>query len=74
MYSTNSLNGIPTIQRDGHNVLAVWDQDWELATQISELLNEFETKSREPKLVFTQDDKRWLKAMDLAFREKAKHM
>ena len=42
MYSTASLNGVPTIQRDGHNVLGVWDQNWEFANEICDLLNSLE--------------------------------
>ena len=31
MYVTTALNGVPAIQRDGHNVLGVWDQNWDFA-------------------------------------------
>lgn len=66
MYATKSLNGVPTIQRDGHNVLAVWDQDWRFASDLCELLNE--TESERP-LLLNEHDRVWLKDMDRAFRK-----
>lgn len=71
MYSTKSLNGVPTIQRDGQNVLAVWNQDWRFASDICELLNEM---NAEPPLLLNQKDRAWLKAMDRAFGRKVYHV
>ena len=42
MYLTTSLNGVPTIQRDGRNVLGVWDENWDFANEICDLLNSLE--------------------------------
>lgn len=70
MYSTKLLNGIPTIQRDGHNVLAVWDQDCQFASKVCELLNEM---AAEPPLLLNEHDRQWLKAMDCAFGRKVQH-
>ena len=70
MYSTKSLNGIPTIQRDGRNVLAVWDQDWRLARDVCKLLNEMDA---EPRLLLNEHDRVWLKAIDRAFSRKAQY-
>ncbi len=66
MYSTTSLNGVPTIRRDGHNVLGVWDQNWEFANEICDLLNSLEDN---PHIFLTEHDRKWLKAMDRAFRK-----
>ena len=66
MYSTTSLNGVPTIQRDGRNILGVWDQNWEFANEICELLNSSED---DPHIFLTEHDRKWLKAMDRAFRK-----
>jgi hypothetical protein len=66
MYSTTSLDGIPTIQRNGHNVLGVWDENWEFANEICDLLNSFED---DPHIFLTEHDRKWLKAMDRAFRK-----
>ena len=71
MYSTKSLNGVPTIQRDGHNVLAVWNQDWGFASDLCDLLNEMDTQ---PSLFLNEHDRVWLKAIDRAFRRKVKHV
>ena len=70
MYSINSLNGVPEIQRDGRRVLSVWDQDWEFANEICELLNAFEN---DPEICLTADDRKWLKAMNSAFGRKVHH-
>ena len=66
MYSTTSLNGIPTIQRDGHNVLGVWNENWDFANEICNLLNSLED---DPHIFLTEHDRKWLKAMDRAFRK-----
>jgi hypothetical protein len=66
MYSTTSLNGVPTIQRDGRNILGVWDENWEFANEICELLNSLED---DPHIFLTEHDRKWLKAMDRAFRK-----
>ncbi len=70
MYSTKSLNGVPTIQRNGRNVLGVWDQDWEFACELCELLNELDD---EPPLFLNEQDRKWLKAMDSAFIRRMQH-
>jgi hypothetical protein len=66
MYSTTFLNGVPTIQRDGRNILGVLDQNWEFASEISDLLNSLED---DPHIFLTEHDRKWLKAMDRAFRK-----
>jgi hypothetical protein len=72
MYATKSLNGVPTIQRNGRNVLAVWDQDWTFASEVCELLNEMES---DPPLLLNEHDRVWLKAMDRAFgKRKVQHV
>jgi hypothetical protein len=65
MYLTTSLNGVPTIQRDGRNILGVCDQNWEFASEICDLLNCLED---DPHIFLTEHDRKWLKAMDRAFR------
>jgi len=71
MFSTRSQNGVPTIQRDGRNVLAVWNQDWRFASDLCELLNQMDT---EPRLLLNDRDRVWLKAMDRAFGGKVQHV
>jgi hypothetical protein len=66
MYSTTSLDGVPTIQRNGHNVLGVWDENWDFANEICALLNSLED---DPQIFLTEHDRQWLKAMDRAFRK-----
>jgi hypothetical protein len=66
MYSTKSLNGVPTIQRNGRSVLGVWDQNWEFANEICALLNSLED---DPQVFLTEHDRKWLKAMDRAFKK-----
>jgi len=66
MYSTTSLDGVPTIQRNGHNVLGVWDENWDFANEICDLLNSLED---DPHIFLTEHDRKWLKAMDRAFRK-----
>jgi hypothetical protein len=66
MYSTTSLNGIPTIQRNGQNVLGVWDENWDFANEICDLLNSMED---DPHIFLTEHDRKWLKAIDRAFRK-----
>jgi hypothetical protein len=66
MYSTASLNGVPTIQRDGHNVLGVWNQNWDFANEICNLLNSLED---DPQIFLTEPDRKWLKAIDRAFKK-----
>ena len=70
MFSTKSLNGIPAIQRNGRSVLSVWDQDWEFANEVCNLLNSLED---DPLVFFTEHDRKWLKAMDRAFNRKVQH-
>ena len=70
MYSTTFLNGVPTIQRDGQNVLGVWNQNWEFANEICSLLNSLED---DPHIFLTEHDRKWLKAMDRAFRGQVQH-
>jgi len=71
MYFTKSLNGVPTIQRDGRNVLAVWGQDWRFASYLCELLNEIDAQ---PPLLLNKHDRVWLKAMDHAFASEVQHV
>jgi len=66
MYSTKLLNGVPTIQRHGRNLLGVWDQNWEFANEICDLLNSLVD---DPHIFLTEHDRKWLKAMDHAFRK-----
>jgi hypothetical protein len=70
MYSTKSLNGIPMIQRNGRSVLAVWDQDWEFASDLCKVLNELDEY---PALVLNEHDRDWLKAMNRAFHGRMQH-
>ena len=65
MYSTRSLNGVPTIQRNGRSVLGVCDQNWQFADEICALLNSLED---DPQIFLTEHDRR-LKAMDRAFKK-----
>lgn len=71
MYSTKSVNGIPAIQYNGRSVLSVWNQDWTFAFELCELLNELE--DRQPELSLTDSDRKWLRAMDHAFKGKVQH-
>ncbi len=71
MYVTKSVDGLPAIQRNGRNVLSVWDQDWDLAVELCELLNKHE--GQQPKLLLTKSDRKWLKAIDHAFKVKVQH-
>ena len=71
MYATKSLNGTPTIQRNGRNVLAVWSQDWKFANALCELLNELDN---EPLLLLNERDRKWLQAIDHAFQGKVQHV
>lgn len=66
MYSTTSLDGVPVIQRHGRNILGVWDQNWDFANEICDLLNSLED---DPHIFLTEHDRKWLKAMDRAFRK-----
>jgi len=71
MYSTKSLSGVPVIQRDGRNVLMVWEQDWRFAADLCELLNEMDAQAP---LLLNKQDRVWLKAIDRAFRRKVQHV
>jgi hypothetical protein len=66
MYSTTSLNGVPTIQRGGRNILGVLDQNWDFANEICDLLNSLDD---DPHIFLTEHDRKWLKAMDRAFKK-----
>jgi hypothetical protein len=66
MYSTKSLNGVPAVQRNGRSVLTVWDKDWNFANEICGLLNSLED---DPEIFLTEPDRKWLKALDRAFRK-----
>jgi hypothetical protein len=70
MYSTRSVNGFPSIQRDGRNVLSVSDQDWEFAHWLCRLLNELDENSE---LFLNAFDRNWLKALDHAFTKEVHH-
>ena len=71
MYSTKSLNGLPAIQYNGQSVLSVWNEDWNFARELCDLLNEL--KDQPPELLLTERDRKWLKAIDHAFRGKVQH-
>ena len=71
MYSTKTVNGLPAIQYNGRSVLSVWNQDWEFAYEVCELLNQLEDPS--PELSLTECDRKWLKAIDRAFEGKVHH-
>jgi len=71
MYSTKSVEGYPAIVRNGRNVLSVWNRDWEFAYELCELLNELEDV--DPELRLNEDDRKWLKAMDAAFKTEVKY-
>jgi hypothetical protein len=71
MYSTKSVEGYPAIVRNGQNVLSVWNRDWEFAYELCELLNELE--DADPELRLNEDDRKWLKAMDAAFKTEVKY-
>jgi hypothetical protein len=66
MYSTTSLNGVPTIQRDGRSLMGVWHQDWEFANEICDLLTSLE---QDPHIFLTEHDRKRLKAIDRVFRK-----
>lgn len=71
VYSTKSFNGVLTIQRNGRNVLAVWDENWEFANEICDLLN---SREDDPQIFLTEHDRKWLKAMDRAFSRSVHHV
>ena len=70
MYSTKLVNGLPAIQCDGRRVLSFWDQDWEFANLLCELLN---VLNDTPQLLLSQQDCKWLKQMDHAFSREVQH-
>lgn len=70
MYSTISLDGVPSIQRNGRSVLSVWDEDWKFAHELCDLLNNLEDESA---LFLNKIDRQWLKAIDRAFKGKVQH-
>jgi len=70
MYSTKFTNGLLTIQRNGCNELRVWDQNWQFANELCELLNELEDG---PKLLLNDEDQKWLKEINGAFCNKVRH-
>jgi hypothetical protein len=71
MYSTKSLNGLPAIQYNGRSVLSVWNQDWNFAFELCELLNELDNNG--PELLLNDGDRKWLKAIDHAFKGEVQH-
>ncbi|MBV8052440.1 MAG: hypothetical protein JOZ80_14720 [Acidobacteriaceae bacterium] len=71
MYSTKSLSGTPAIQHNGKSVLSVWNQDWQFAYDLCELLNELEHDHSQ--LLLTDSDRKWLQAIDHAFTGKVQH-
>ncbi|HVN20101.1 MAG TPA: hypothetical protein VMU05_15045 [Dongiaceae bacterium] len=71
MYSTNAVNGFPAIHRNGRAVLSVWNQDWEFADWLCQLLNGLDD---EPALVLNQFDTKWLKSLNEAFSSEAQHV
>jgi hypothetical protein len=70
-YAAVAVNGVPTTQRNGRSVLGVWEEDWKFANNICERLNSFDD---DPELFLTEDDRKWLKAMDCAFGRKVHHV
>ena len=70
MYSTKLTNGLLTIQRNGRNVLRVWDKNFEFANELCELLNELEDG---PKLLLNDEDRKWLKEIEGAFCREVQH-
>ena len=64
MYLTTSLNGVPTIQRNGRNIVGVWTQNWEFASEICDLPNSPED---DPHIFLTEHDRKWMKATNRAF-------
>jgi hypothetical protein len=70
LYTAVAVNGNPAIQRNGRGVLSVWRQDWKFTNKIYGLLNSFKD---EPEIFLTEDDRKWLKAMDCAFCRKVHH-
>ena len=70
MYATKAVDGVPAIQRDGQSVLSVYDQDWEFANWLCELLNALNDT---PKLPPNEQDCKWLKKVDHAFSRKVQH-
>jgi hypothetical protein len=71
MYSTKSVNGMLAIQCNGRSVLSVWNQDWNFALDLCQLLNGLEHQS--PELLLTDSDRKWLKAIDHAFEGKVQY-
>lgn len=71
MYFTKSVDGLPEIQYQGRRVLSVWDQDWDFAYELCDLLNAQE--NRQPERLLTESDRKWLKAIDHAFEAKVQH-
>ena len=71
MYSTKTVNGLPAIQYNGRSVLSVWNQDWNFALELCELLNQL--KDQPPELLLTEGDRKWLNAIDHAFERKVQH-
>lgn len=72
MYSTKPVNGVPAILYEGRSVLSVWNQDWNFAYQLCALLNGLAEQG--PSLLLTQSDRKWLKAIDHAFKVKVRHV
>jgi len=70
MYSTKSVNGFPAIQRDGQSVLSVWDQDWECANWLCQLLNQLNDT---PKLLLNEQNSKWFKQIDHTLDGKVQH-
>lgn len=70
MYATKTTNGILSIQRDGRNVLRVYDQNLQFATWVCAVLNHL---GHLPQLLLTDEDLEWLRAMDGAFRPEVQH-
>jgi len=70
MYSTKLAHGLLTIQRNGRNVLRVWDKNLQFANELCELLNELEGG---PKLLLNDEDRKWLKEIDGTFCREVQH-
>ena len=70
MYATTASNGVPSIQRNGQNVLRVCNQNWEFANWLCALLNELGHKSE---LLLNEPDQSTFNVADSTLRGKAQH-
>jgi hypothetical protein len=71
MYSTKSVNGVPAILYKGRSVLSVWNDDWNFAYELCAVLNGL--AYQRPSLLLTESDRKWLRAIDDAFKARVLH-